>query len=275
VCVAALSNRGYIFVTATRRIDDAKLQLDVWRAFANGSVKHLTTAAAGTIDEGVRPTVTISSVGAQSVVTCVRLDGQDLKAILWRYADEKLDRLDSVSLGEPPVGTYAACGVSRETAVAAIQDNDKKLKLVAYGFPEDGRYIEQRGTADAGGIRNVGVCRLGTGMVVTGVRGSGDKLKLILWRVSKGGHSFARWDDLSTEDTFHESFPHLAMCQTGPHQFVTAIRDRDGKLKVSSWRGFALLGFIDQNHPDSQSIAASQDLEATGFAGETEDDCDV
>lgn len=210
-------------------LDKSMMRLDIWSVAADGSITLRKSASAGPI-LSLGP---VCSIGAESLVTFVRDSDKKLKAILWQYIDNDnlLIRLGS-STWDSPVRDFSGCTVGRETCTAAIQEeNSNNLKLIAFRCRRDGQYIENLGLAEAGPISAVGVCRLGTEMVVTGVR-TGSKLKVILWHITPGGHQVVRLSDA----TFNENFSRLAMCQTGQGNIVTAIRDSKGELKVIVWR---------------------------------------
>jgi hypothetical protein len=211
--------------TAVRR-SDGTLKVDIWRTTAEGSITHVktATATAGKI-EILGP---MSSVGMESFVTYLRDEGDALKPILWRSTKDTTERLGSTTLGEAPVSKVTGCTLSRDVSVAAIRDKEAKLKLIAYGFPENGNYIEERATAGAGSITEVDICRLGTQMVVTGVRDGSNALKVILWQVTRGGNHIIRLED----DSINESFNRLSMCYAGDDRFAIAIEDANGNLKI-------------------------------------------
>lgn len=237
-CIARYTLNSNSFVTAVRTVSGA-LKLDAWDVFADGSIKHTTSADAGTINipqQGLPiPRIAMSNIGAQSVATYVRDASGGLKAILWKYDGASLMRLGSSDLEESPVGAISACGLARDRAMAAVQDADKRLKLVAYRFPGDGRHIEQSGMATARipkSIHDVSVCRMGTEMVATAVRDGANHLSVILWQVTASGEQVRHLTSAGTDETFHE----LAMCYTGRKQFATALRDDQSRLKLIVWR---------------------------------------
>jgi hypothetical protein len=136
--------------------------------------------------------------------------------------------------------------LARDRAVAAVQDTEKALNVIAYRFPEDGSYIVQEGTAIASlpkSIQDVSVCRMGTEMAITGMRDTGNRLALALWRIPPAADQIVPIVSLATQEMFSE----LAMCYTGRKQFATALRDDQGHLKVTVWR---LAGSFAGSAPD-------------------------
>lgn len=271
---ASFIARNHI-ATASRQADDT-LRMDVWYVPAEGSIKHKATDTAGKVNvpsQGINtPRLALSEAASEGVVTYVRSENLDLKAILWTYKDSEFIRVGSASLDGAPVGSISGCAVARETSVAAIQDKNKQLKLVAYRFPQDGEDIEKRDTAGAGAIGEVAICRLGTEMVVTGVRDGADKLKVILWQVTKTGDHITRLDDAGTD----EGFSRLAMCQTGRKQFITAVRDSGNKLKIISWIAMGtLINFDNANAIDDdffKNLLAKAPVTANLAGGPTKAD---
>jgi hypothetical protein len=221
--------------TASRRANGT-LRVDVWKVNAEGGIAHKASGTAGKVNTPVSglntPRLAMTDIGLTSVATFLRTEDKDLKTILWRYEDGVLSRLGDTNLGESPIGSIAGCRPAREIAVAAIQDENKNLQLVAYGFPEDGAFVEQRAKASAGQVGDVGMCRLGTEMVVTAVRAGSGNMKVILWQVTNTGHHLVRLDDATTD----EPFSRLAICYTGRNEFATALRDTGGNLRVIAWR---------------------------------------
>ncbi len=235
-CCAARYNMANNYMATAVRRDDGTLKVDVWETFANGDVVLRSSATAGKINvpkSGINtPRLSICRAGAQSLATSVRTEATELKTILWEFDDEKLVRIGDAPFDEASIGSLANCHAARETAVVAFQDKDKKLRLLGYGFPEDGRYIEARGTASAGAISHVGICPIGTEIVLTGVRAGSDKLKMILWQVTKSADFFVRLDDATTDETYSR----FAMCSADRNQAATAFRDAGGNLKIIVWR---------------------------------------
>lgn len=238
---AAYITRNHL-VTASRLIN-GDLRLDVWYTPADGSISHQTSASAGNVNSGIpnisSPRLAICEIGDACAATSVRDGSGKLKTILWRYdaGNKKLLRVGHSDLAQAPVGAIAACSPGRENAVAAYQNKSGNLALLGHRFPEDGAAILPGGGAEAGSIDisssiPIAICRLGSEMVVTGVRAGVGKLKLILWQVPPQVQGLGRLDDFTSQD----SYSRLAMVQTGIRQLVTAIRDSAGKLKITAWQ---------------------------------------
>jgi hypothetical protein len=220
---------NYIATAAQR--SDGILQVDMWQVVADGTINHVATTVTGKITL-LGPVV---GVGSSNLVTCVVNTNSILCPILWHFSPDngKLVWWADSPLAGVPVGKLSGCTVSRETSVVAVQHSGSDLQLVGYRFPEDGTFLQRRGTAAAtsGAVGDVDVCRLGTEMVVIGVRDGAGHLKLILEQVTHTADQFARLEAEATT----EKFSHLSLCPTGRNEFATAIRDSDGNLKVISW----------------------------------------
>jgi hypothetical protein len=212
------------------------------------------------------------------VAAYVRDASGNLKAILWQFDGEALTRLDSAEWADAPVGSISACSLARDRAVAAVQDTEKALNVIAYRFPEDGSYIMQEGTIVASApksIQDASVCRMGTEMAITGVRDSVNRLALAIWRVPPVADQIVPIVSLVTQETFSE----LAMCYTGRKQFATAIRDDQGHLKVIAWR---LTGSFVGSVPDFDAGKTTEafvdshllEIEENDLAIPGECDCD-
>jgi hypothetical protein len=243
-CICRYGLGTNFMATAVRR-SDGKLKVSVFEFFASGGIRHRASVMAGEVNNPqlglITPRLTIAEVGEQSLVTNVRLDTGELRAILWQFdADNKLTRLGDRTLNAPSVGSISACHVARELSVTAIQDSGKKLQLIAYAFPGDGKFITQKATASGGSITQVEICRVGTEMVVTGVKTQNEKLKLILWQVTSTGDHFVRLDDFATDQEFSQ----LSMCYSDRSQLVTTMRDSDGNVKLIAWNIKGPLRFV-------------------------------
>ena len=262
-CCTARYNLGNNYMATAVRRNDGTLKVDVWETFLNGNIEHRSSATAGKINvpkTGLStPRLSISHAGGQSLTTFVRDENNELKTILWEFdEDEKLSRIGSAALDAPSIGSIAGCNAARETAVVAFQDKDKKMKLVGYGFPEDGKFIEARGEASAGAIGQVDICRVGTEMVMTGVRVTGDKLKLILWQVSKSADHIIRLEDEATDEVYSR----FAMCYSDRNQVATALRDDGGNLKIIVWKLISKIQLVQSDDvfkPIFERIVPSKD----------------
>lgn len=146
---------GVEFMATAARREDGTLRVDAWQVTAKGEITHKGSEAAGKIntpDGGGAfraPRLAMHSVGWNAFVTYVRDDDNDLKAILWRYDDDKLTRLASAGSEGEPVVSIAGCAPERETGLAAVEGVDGNLKLFAYGFPEGIECVQRRGSAQA------------------------------------------------------------------------------------------------------------------------------
>ena len=235
-CCISRYNMGANYMATAVRLKNGSLKVHVWKTYADGRVALSDSADAGKVNSAksgiATPGLNISWIGASSLVTFVRDEDNSLRTVLWYFdEDNKLHKIQSTSAEESSPGVIAGCNVSREVALTAFQDSSKNLRLRAAGTPFDGKFIEHRGVSSAGSISDVAVCGMGTEMAVTGVKISGDKLKLILWNVTRYGGNIARAADKSANDVFSK----LSMCPVNTNQFVTAMRDGSGNIKIVAW----------------------------------------
>ncbi|MGB3018969.1 MAG: hypothetical protein WBC65_14270 [Ignavibacteria bacterium] len=250
-CCISRYNLGNNYMATAVRMKDGTMKVNVWETYVNGTLKHRAEASAGKINvpkSGITtPRLSICIVGANGLLTSIRDESHVLKSILWEFDDDKkLRRSGSIEHDEPSTGWISGGTVGRSVAVTAFQNKDKGLRLQAYGILEEGRFIEMRGSASAGSIGDVSLCRLGTEMVMTGLRVGADKLKLILWNVTKSGDHIIRLCDKSASDVYSK----LSMCHSDRNQLITAMRDNSGNLKVVCWYllGKYAMGKMNSDH---------------------------
>ncbi len=151
------------------------------------------------------------------------------------------------------------------------------FSLVAYRFPEDGQYIEGAGTADLLQSltwgRAPGICRLGTGMVVTvdHRNTSETPLRLILWQVTPSGSHFVLLDDVGS---VVESFSKVANCPASTNLVVTALKDRENNLRLIIWRlrGKLMQGFRPDGVKQLFKIDPKAVRGSTGFEDDPEEE---
>ena len=176
----------------------------------------------------------MSTVGTDSVACHHLHESMHYTTFLWGYNQNDNKIVEKTRLTNAFAKVLASCSPAMELSVAATRDVNDKLKLIAFRFPGNGKWMESGGRADAADIANIDLCPMGTEMVVTGHRrGEGsNRLKVILWQVTKSGSNIIRLTDAAAD----EEFSLLRMCQTGRNQFATAIRDSAGKLRVIGWR---------------------------------------
>ncbi len=247
-CCLSRYNLGNNYMATAVRMKDKTLKVNVWETYANGTIKHRAEATAGVVNvpkSGITtPRLSICTAGSNGLMTSIRDESHALKTILWEFDDDKnLMRSGSIEHEAPSTGWISGCQVGRDVTLSAIQNKDKNLSIHAYGIVEDGKFFEARGSASAGSIGDVSICRMGTEMAMSGVRVGADKLKLILWQVTKSGDHVIRLCDKSTNDVYSR----MSMCHSDQNQLVTAMRDSNGNLKVVCWY---LLGKLISNLTD-------------------------
>ncbi|HEU4836223.1 MAG TPA: hypothetical protein VFS90_17465 [Pyrinomonadaceae bacterium] len=228
------------FATASHRFDN-RLEVDVWEVRATGSLIHkvndtFETGVLFPVGNDVTTPLAMSNVGIDAVACHHLDDNKNFTTFLWAYDQGGKKIVQRAKLANVDAKIVRSCSPARDLAIAATRDANNKLKLIAFHFPGDGKWMERVGDTDAGEIANIDVCPMGTEMFVTGHRrGEGsDRLKLILWQVTKSGNGIIRLTEATTNED--EEFSRLSMCQTGRNQFATAMRGTDGNLRVIAWR---------------------------------------
>ncbi len=257
-CCLSRYNLGNNYMATAVRMKDKTLKVNVWETYANGTIKHRAEATAGIINvpkAGITtPRLSICTAGSNGLMTSIRDENHVLKTILWEFDDDQnLTRAGSITHDAPSTGWISGCQVGRDVTLSAIQNKDKDLRLHAYGILEDGRFFEERGNASAGSIGDVSICRIGTEMAMTGVRVGADKLKLILWQITKSGDHIIRLCDKSTSDVYSK----LSICHSDQNQLVTAMRDNNGNLKVVCWYLLGKLSAKFTDHDIFKSVFAA------------------
>jgi hypothetical protein len=230
---------GGSFIATAARQADGNLRIDAWAVYADGTVVHRASDIAGQVNMPsagtTTPRLSISTVGGESIAVHVRTASGRLKTILWRLEihghERVLVRMASDEREDAGVRAIAGCGLDRELAVAAVHNAKGNLDLIAYRLPGDARYLESRGTASAGTIGAVQICRIGTRAVATAVRDGGGHLKVILWRVSPTADRVTRLGSTVLSEAVDIS----ALTAVDRDQFVTAFRDDAGNLRLKAW----------------------------------------
>ena len=225
------------FATVSQRLD--KLEVDVWEARNDSSLIHKAHNSFVTPPKlpgvtPVTPQLAMSNVGTDSVACHHVNESMQFTTFLWGYNQDSHKIVEKAKLTNTPARVLASCSPAREISVAAIRVSNNNFKLIAFRFPGDGKWMEVGAQGDAAEIANIDVCPLGTQMVVTGHRRAegSNQLRLNLWQVTKSGNNIIKLIGAVAD----EEFSRLSMCQVSRNQFATAIRDSDGKLRVSAWR---------------------------------------
>ena len=215
--------------TAARRTDGT-LGVDLWQVTASGDVAHQAKGSGGEISY-TPPTIGLYPVGWCGFATSVRDGNGKLATILWRWVAGigPLVRKDKLTYTD--TGTYlTACALDTELGVTAIRVADGTLTLHGQSFPTDAETAAARGTAKAGKVGSLAMCRVGVEHVITGVSLDGDEVKLIAWYVSASGHDIVRRDAATLPGV-----QHVRISQTGMHQFLVAARTSSQNLAMSTW----------------------------------------
>ncbi|MFP2904216.1 M23 family peptidase [Pyxidicoccus sp. 3LFB2] len=122
---------------------------------------------------------------------------------------------------------------SGDTVVTATRDVSGRLVLGSWRLAGDGTFTTLSGLATGEGATYLGVAHPGLGRdVVTAARDADNKLKLIAWRVSTTG-VFSRKAEAGGEEISSQLA--LVPMPGGSLGVVSAVRDAERRLKVSTW----------------------------------------
>lgn len=226
--VAIVEPRSDMVVT-TARDGQGALRLSSWRVDNDGQLRLLDTANAGSIS---RVAACVPSAGF--IITAVRDSQEHLKLIAWHMSvDGVLTRR-----GDAQAGTVDDIAVARaqsaDGVVTAVRDGSGELLITAWSVSSNGNTLTQRASAHAGAVDIVDLIPRGIGdrFMLSAVRDSAYRLRLITWRIDANGNSIERGATSSAGGVGELKL-------AGGHQrmhAVVACRDADGHLRLTSWR---------------------------------------
>lgn len=228
--IAIAEPRSDIIVTALRD-GDGNLRLISWRVESNGTFTRRADAVAGPVSK-----VALVTQQEGIVVAAVRTSDDNLKLIAWSVAPNG----DITRRGDADADAGSISDVelapTREFAgvVTAIRTGSGDLKLIAWQVSDNGNAITRRGDADAGSVKTVAVASRGNNrqFLLTAVRDSEDRLRVIAWRVADGGGSIER---LSTAVAGKVSEVSIAGVTNPSLSAVVACRDNEDNLRLMTW----------------------------------------
>jgi Pregnancy-associated plasma protein-A len=223
MCRISIDYAEYV-VTAVRENDD-NLKIIAWQLTPHGHFIRTGEADVGDVEM-----VSISSAGIDCVATYIRDSDGNLKVILWQVTSEEIIRKGHATEGT--IDGLSGCNMDLDLSIAAVRTNGH-LKVIAWQASDDQLVLERIGDSgdDAGAVKEIATCRMGTDLLVTAVREADDKLKVILWELVAEGAKITRRD--SNE---YKAASQIAVCYAGPAVFTTAVRRHDGNLEVSAWQ---------------------------------------
>jgi hypothetical protein len=111
--------------------------------------------------------------------------------ILWQVESKSITRKGDATAGT--IDDVSSCGMDLDLSVAAVRNNGH-LKVIARHASADQLVVERRGDSieEAGEVKEIATCRIGTDLLVTAVRDSTDNLKVILWELVAEGAQITR-----------------------------------------------------------------------------------
>ncbi|GAA2145673.1 hypothetical protein GCM10009825_38590 [Arthrobacter humicola] len=168
---------------------------------------------------------------AADLVTAVRAGNGSLKLISWAL-DNATGTITRLGDSDDQAGAVSLIAVSvplPNVVLTAVRAGNGKLKLISWGFSEDGKNISRLGDSgdQAGEVSEIAMAGL-----VTAVRAGNGSLKLISWSLSPDGTQIQR-----LHDSDNHAGPATCICisRLGDARYVTAVRAGNGSLKLISW----------------------------------------
>lgn len=218
---------------------DGTLKIDVWKIYANGTIKHLDALKSQNIvfpiEELMNHSISINSASAKKILTNFQNNDKKLMSILWSYdQDNGLREIGSIETDEDSLGSFDGFKESRFVNSACFIDKNSNLRINSYTFPDEVHLKQVKCIPTAESVNLVAGCNLGTKLFVAGVLNNYNKLKLMLWQITKYGDEIIRITDKSTNDICKK----ITVCKSGRKNFVTALIDDQGRFKLISWLVF-------------------------------------
>ena len=170
-------------VTATAGLDD-KLKLIAWKFNKESKTfSRKGDVVAGEINGEL--TIVRARVKGKDIVVTGFLDGDNnLKLITWLVTSTgEIDRKDSITAGKVSLVDLAEAKDGQ--VVCSVKDGAKKLRMLAFDVNDKGR-IERVGTGITGDVSELStsvVRRKGREFLLTAVRDSDKKLRVISWEI--------------------------------------------------------------------------------------------
>jgi hypothetical protein len=192
---------------------------------------------------------------AADLVTAVRAGNGSLKLISWDLdsATGAITRLGDSDDQAGAVSLIALSVPEPNVVLTAVRAGNGKLKLISWGFSEDGKTITRMGDSDdqAGEVSEIAMAGM-----VTAVRAGNGSLKLISWSMSPDGTQIHRLHDSGNQAG---AATRICISRFGNARYVTAVRSGNGSLKLISWDVDPNSGIIQRTgDSDDQAGAVSE-----------------
>lgn len=228
--IAVARHRTQQIITACRTAEGT-LKLISWQVNNDGSVSRLSDSR----DQADEASDIDIAQGSRYVVACRTATGT-LKLISWDVSDAGIITRTGDSgdqAGEASLISIIA--IANRLFVTACRTAAGMLKLISWQLNDDGSLTRLADSGSAAGavseISLVGIPSGGGGQLITSVRTSAGKLKLIVWSISAAG-VFARLGD-SGEQVGMATM--IRSVRDNHGHILTSVRTAEGGLKLISW----------------------------------------
>jgi len=220
---------GSRLVTAVRT-REGRLRLISWDLGGDGS--FLRRGDSGDL-AGEASRIALAAIGRDLLLTAVRTAEGELELIAWRISADGRSFTRLADSGSQ-AGKVSEIAMTSDGRVTAVRTAERRLKLIRWEIASDGSRIRRIGDSgnQAGRASLIALSSVGGDAYVTAVRTAEGILRLISWRAEDGG-GIAR-----TGDSGNQAGKVSAIAMTRPpvsNRFVTAVRDRAGRLKLIQW----------------------------------------
>jgi hypothetical protein len=207
------------------------LKLISWQVNNDGSVSRLGDSGD---QAGAASSIDIAR-GSLYVVAC-QTDAGKLKLISWDISDGgAITRVSDSGNQAGEASLISVVAMANRLFVTACGTAEGTLKLISWRLNDNGSLTRLADSASEAGtvseISLVGIPSGGGGRLVTSVRTSAGKLKLIVWSVSANG-AFERLGD-SGDQAGTATMIRSVLDNRG--HILTSMRTAEGNLKLISW----------------------------------------
>jgi len=234
IAVASLS-LGRV-ITAVRTAV-GNLKLICWGIFDGG--KTVTRLGDSGNQAGITDFISVTSVGSSQVVTAVRTNEKTLKLIVWDVSNNRktIARLGDTSNEPISIKNTIVTSVGLGRVATTIRTEDGKLKVIVWDISPDGKTVIRLGDSNnqAGATEIIAVASLNSEQLATAVRTEAGNLKVIVWGISPNGKTVTRLGDSGSQAGATDI---IAIASLGSDQVATAVRTKEGNLKIIVWGVF-------------------------------------
>jgi astacin len=228
--IAVIRHRTQQVVTAVRTQENT-LKLISWQVSNDGSVSRLGDSGD---QAGAASDIDIAH-GSRYVVACRTAAGK-LKLISWNVSDAgAITRAGDSDDQAGEASLISVVAMADRLFITACRTAEGTLKLISWRLNDNGSLTRLADSGIAAGavseISVVGIPSGGGGRLVTSVRTSAGKLKLIVWSVSAAG----AFDRLGDSGDQAGTATMIRSVRDNHGHILTSVRTGEGNLKLISW----------------------------------------